>query len=386
LNSRDKGAATVVVVQPLIPDYRERFYRLLSQRLGSRLLLIAGTEDFAPALRHIDSVPGIRARNHYVLGRRLLWQSRVLRPAVRADIAVLVLNPRILTVWVVLVLRRLRGRRTVLWGHAWPRKGQESRTDRLRHLMRRLADTLVVYTETEARELRELMPGADVIPAPNALYSEDEMGLITPPRRPHDFVYVGRLVAAKKPGLLLEAFQLALPRLAGDVRLVFFGDGPLRAMLESKASQEGIQDRVVFAGHVSEIETLRRAYAWAIASVSPGYVGLSLIQSVGFGVPMLAARNEPHAPEIEAAVEGDNTYYFPSDSANALASALVSFADNRDYWLTRREEIATRTRLTYSVEAMVESFIMALRLDEQQPSDTGVRRDESFRSADIAPS
>lgn len=355
---------SVVVVQTIVPDYRERFYALLRDRLGSRLLLLAGGEDFAPALMPSESVEYVRVTNHFVFGRRFLWQSGALRPALRAEVAVLVLNPRIVTVWAILGLRRLRGRRTVLWGHAWPRQGRSSRSDVVRHLLRRLADTLVVYMDAEVRELRERMPKADVVAAPNALYLESEIAPAMPARA-RDFVCVGRLVPAKKVELLLEAFAIAVERLPADVRLVYVGDGPLRASLEARATDLGIRDRVVFLGHLGDIDDLRSAYAEAIASVSPGYVGLSLIQSIGFGVPMLAAREEPHAPEIAAAVEGESVRFFPSDSPHALASLLVAMAKERQSWLSRRAEISRFARETHSVENMVESFVSALRLRDE---------------------
>jgi len=91
--------------------------------------------------------------------------------------------------------------------------------------------------------------------------------------------------------------------------------------------------------------------------VSPGYVGLSLIQSLGFGVPMLIARDEPHAPEVEAAVEGENSFMFESDSVSALAELLVTMADDRASWLARRPALAESARRTYSIENMVRSFV-----------------------------
>ena len=68
--------------------------------------------------------------------------------------------------------------------------------------MRRLTDALVVYTETQARELRARMPGAEITATPNALYSVNEIGP-APGASPRTFVYVGRLVESKKPGLAL---------------------------------------------------------------------------------------------------------------------------------------------------------------------------------------
>ena len=76
-------------------------------------------------------------RNRYLLGRRLLWQAGCSRAVVAAEVAVLELNPRVLSSWAVLLARRTLRRPTVLWGHAFPRAGREARSDRVRGLMRR---------------------------------------------------------------------------------------------------------------------------------------------------------------------------------------------------------------------------------------------------------
>jgi glycosyltransferase involved in cell wall biosynthesis len=357
----------VVIVQGLIPDYRVGFYTSLRERLGDELVVVSGEDDFAVSIDHVASMSDVLVRNRFLLRRRLLWQSGAVTPAVRADVAVLLLNPRVLTMWVILLARRVLRRRTVLWGHAWPREGRESRTDRLRGTMRRLADTLIVYTDTEARELRAHMRDPDVVAAPNSLYSAAELDELMSAlgeesfhAPPSDFVCTGRLIEAKKPALLLEAFVVAEPDLPDDTRLVFIGDGPLREPLESRAEDAGLASRVRFLGHVNDARSLAAAYATAMVAVSPGYVGLSLIQSLGFGVPMLIARDEPHAPEVEAAVDLDAVSFFPSDSTQALAEALVAQAAARAEIRARRAELASLVRSRYTIDAMVEGFVAAL--------------------------
>jgi glycosyltransferase involved in cell wall biosynthesis len=383
--SANERPSTVVVVQTVVPDYRERFIALLQETLGARLRLYAGDADFAVSIETSAAIERLRVRNRFLFGRRLLWQTGTVRVAVGADVAVLVLNPRILSAWAALLLRRLRGRRTLLWGHAWPRQGRASRSDAVRGLMRKLGDTLVVYTEAQARELRERMPEADVVAAPNALYLQAEIAPAVPSAAPRDFVCVGRLVPAKKADLLLAAFALAVEQLPTDVRLVFVGDGPLRGSLETRAATLRMGDRVVFEGHRGTIAELRPLYGDAIASVSPGYVGLSLIQSIGFGVPMLVARDEPHSPEIAAAIEGENVRYFASDSPSELASLLVSVAEERAAWLARREQISRWTRANYSVEVMVAAIVSALRLPDVGPAVAPGQHDEAEPPAKLAP-
>ena len=369
MNPETVRRRSVVVVQTIIPDYRMPFVDELGDRLGDRLLLVSGDEDWTHDVRHSDGAPAFRIQNRYVAGRQLLWQSGVLRPAFEADVAVVSLNPRIVSNWIVIGARRLRRRRTLVWGHAWPRKGPGSRTDRVRDIMRRFADAVIVYTEREAKDLRARRPTQEVTAAPNALYRMNEM-VPADSVHPTDFLYVGRLNSSKKPGLLLEAFRLASPSMPDDVRLVFIGTGPLQNDLTERVVALGLESRVSLLGHVSDVGELRQAYSSAIASVSPGYVGLSLIQSLGNGVPMLIARDEPHAPEIEAIVEGENGWFFDSDSPEALASLLTAIAAQRTSWTSRRALIAEQARATYSVERMVDAFVAALRL-HVTPADEG---------------
>jgi glycosyltransferase involved in cell wall biosynthesis len=353
----------IVFVQTVVPHYRVRFFQALQAELGERLLLVSGDQDWTLDIAHAGEVPHDSAHNRFLLRRRLLWQSGVVRPALTAPVAVLNLNPRILSGWLVLLGRKARGRKTVLWGHVWPRAGRTSRTDRVRSVMRRLADVLVVYTESEARAARALSGSGRVVAAPNALYSAAELEPPAEPGLTTDFVCVGRLTEEKEPDALLDAFDRARSRLPADTRLVFVGDGPLRSSLERTTRERGLADRVLLAGHVSSPEELRRIYAPAIASVSPGTAGLSVIQSLGFGVPTIVARRARHGPELDAAVEGENAVFFDSASRDELAETLVSVAAQRDAWRSRRVAIATSIRDSYTIEAMVAAFVSAVEPD-----------------------
>ncbi len=353
-------ATGLVLARPAIGAYRQPVLEILSGLLDGHLTILAGDSDFEPTSRtSVDLGPALRlVRNRYLLGRRLLWQRDSWRSLVDAEVAVLELNPRILSSWAAIAVRRARGRPTVLWGHGFPRAGPQAPTDRLRRVMRRLADVVVVYTETERRDLQERQPGLVVLAAPNALYPAER---IAPApvngSRPDSFLFVGRLVENKKPRLLLEGFIRARPDLPAGTRLVFVGDGPLRGELERAAPDDG----VAFVGRVTGFEHLRDLYGRAIASVSPGAVGLAIVQSLGFGIPMALARNERHGPEVEAAQEGVNCSFFDSDSPTALAEALVHFASDRESWLARRRQIATDCARSYSADATAKGLFAAIQ-------------------------
>ena len=297
----------------------------------------------------------------YLAGRRLLWQSGIWRSALGADVTVIELNPRILSGWAILLVRRLRRRPTLVWGHAWPRGGKDKWTDTFRQTMRRLASGVVVYTHQQAEELRRRMPGTSVTAAPNALYStRDQLVAPRSPETAKDVLYVGRLIDVKKPRLLLDAFAAVVDRLPPEMDLVFVGEGPLRQPLEEAAAAAGIGGRVRFLGEVIEYDDLAEAYASAIVSACPGYAGLSITQGYWFGVPAIIARDDRHSPEIEAAVEGVNSIFVASDSVTSLGSALEDVAADRELWLARGEDIARACAGRYSLEAMVDAMVSAI--------------------------
>ena len=138
---------------------------------------------------------------------------------------------------------------------------------------------------------------------------------------------------------------------------MFVGDGPSRDAVQDRARASGLEDRVELAGHVADFHQLRVLYARALVSVAPGQVGLSLTQSLWFGVPALLPNDELHGPEIEAAEPGHNTAFFESDSPAALGRAILDFYAERDEWLARAPAIASACVERYSLEAMVDAIV-----------------------------
>ena len=354
-------APDVVLVQTALADYRQSVLEELIASCDGGFLALSGERYFDPSVEtRVDL--GDRHRvvdNRFLLRRRLLWQRSVLGVAVRGDVAVLELNPRILSTWAVLIGRRLFGKQSVLWGHAWSRSGRRPLSSLVRRLLWSLAGVVVMYTRAQAEEAASTGTGALVFAAPNALYRRSVIR--SGEDRPGGFLIVGRLVDDKKPRLALDGFLAALDGLVDeDRRLVFVGDGPLRQPLENAVAAAGAQRCVSFLGHVGNLAALRDAYDRTLASVSPGYVGLSIVQSISFGVPMVVAEHEPHSPEIEAARAGINCVYFRSDDVDALAEALVAVSDERGAWIARRPEIASACSNEYSVESMAGGLLSAI--------------------------
>ena len=356
----------VTVLQTCFPDYRLTVFEEIHRRFGKHFELATGGDYFTPDVKLCAEHKEWHTRvdNHFLFMRSLLWQHGAIRRGCDSDFVVMELNPRIRSSWVILISRRLAGAPTFLWGHARAREGVSSWTNIVRLMMMRLANGVVPYSHTQRSELARYLPAKPLFAAPNSLVPRSRCK-VSPTKGDQrtDILFVGRLNASKKARLLFDAFLLAAHHFGEDVRLVFVGDGDgdERAPFALAAQQSKCSARIVFRGHIHNEDFLDTIYATACCSVSPGYVGLSSIQSFAYGVPMLAADREPHSPEIEACREGFNCVYFAANNPVDLADKLCLQWADRVVWRARSEAISATIAQQHSVEVMVDGFSDPLR-------------------------
>jgi len=351
----------------VLPFYREECVRALIADPSLEVRLLAGYGHVDPTIRSgIDSSLYRRVHN-VVVARKILLQFGGWRSVFSARGSVVDLNPRSLTAWGLLLVRRAVGRRTLVWGHLHPRAGASSKTAFLRRAMRMLANGTILYGYDSVPIARTELPGGAIWVAPNSLYRAVDMRTPVSDRPYSSVLYVGRLVQEKKVDLLIRGFLASRMRESG-VKLVVVGEGSERSALEELASDLGAGSDVRFLGHISGVDDLKALYADAVCSVSPGYVGLSVTQSLGFGVPMVVSRDEPHAPEVELSRLG-GVEFFETDSPSALAAALDSMPVSGAG--CSRNALAAAVRKSYSAEAMAAGIVSALLNSPQNLGDDG---------------
>ena len=321
---RNSTRPRYVLYLAVVPFYRQHCIDALTELLGDNVQILTGADNIDPTVTTgIDPHQYTRVNNRFVLKRRILIQTGEWRTALAADTLILDLNPRNVSVWTLSTVRRLLHRRTLLWGHLHPRGGAQSRTSWLRRALRRLGNGTILYSYDEVPQAKNDLPAQDVWVAPNSLYRSAELEVSQRNNAARESIlYVGRLVDTKKVDLLLRGYaRSALDR--QGVTLSIVGAGAARPDLETLAERLGCTDSVTFAGKITDPAELREIYAGALCSVSPGYAGLSLTQSLGFGVPMIVADKEPHAPEIELA-RFDGVSFFAANDPDSLAASLIS--------------------------------------------------------------
>ena len=134
------------------------------------------------------------------------------------------------------------------------------------------------------------------------------------------------------------------------ITLDIVGDGVERASLERRVQRRGLSDAVTFHGEVQDDEILAELFSRAFACAVPGYVGLVVLHSFAYGVPVITPRGEPHAPEFHNLAHG----------RNALISDRRDFADALVEVCTHPERAAMLGRNAYAFYANKRTLDMML--------------------------
>lgn len=138
----------------------------------------------------------------------------------------------------------------------------------------------------------------------------------------HKIVFVGRLNADKRLDLLLSSLKYV----AQDVRVVIAGDGPDMERLEAIAS--GIDCDVTLLGGVYAQNEVADIYRGASLTVAPGRVGLTAVQSIGYGVPVVCCDAPEGQPaEWDAVIEGVTGGHFRTGDASNLGEVITHWLE-----------------------------------------------------------
>ena len=342
-----------LVVYCYFPHYRAGVIRELA-RTGSIDFHFAAdsrtNHKDIPAFASWDDLPYIPVAS-FRIGRlelQPLLPLRVLQWRRSFDVIIFLGNPNIATTWIGLGLCRLFGIRTLLWTHGWlsPDSGAKGF---LRDAFYRLADGLLLYG-ARAKELgvaRGFEPGRMFV-IWNSLDYETQrrwrLELEGADRAGARYELLGfygpallcsaRVTKRSAQWLILDAIDCLRQR-GIDVGLVLIGDGEDLCRVAQEAKERGIKHR--FFGAIYDESRIAEITMACDITVSPGKVGLTAMQSMAYGIPVISHGTMAlQMPESEAIAPGVTGDFFEYGNPDQLSTVI-------ERWLkllhVRREEI-----------------------------------------------
>lgn len=172
-------------------------------------------------------------------------------------------------------------------------------------------------------------------------------------------LFVGSLDKRKQNDVLIKAFCNVLPMIPKDIVLTFVGNGVEEGFLRTLTKERGLDTRIEFVGRINEPEKLQGYYKEAIIAVSFGQAGLSVLQSLGFGVPFITKINAISGGEKSNIKNGINGF-FSEDSQTSLENTLIKICNN----IELAREMGKNAYEYYSkyctMENMVQGFVDAI--------------------------
>lgn len=377
--------ARVVVTQHRLLHYRQAFFERLRAACAERgieLRLVHGQPSPTEALKKdVGQLPWadvMRNRFLRVRGVDLIWQPypRALRDA---DLVVLIQENRILSNYPWLLrLGVRRSQRIAYWGHG--RNLQSTAPQGLRERWKRWfvrrVDWWFAYTESTRAILRaDGFPAERITVLENAIDNDRfmaDLGAVTAGQlqvcrqrigasdgAPVG-LYCGSLYPDKRLDLLLAAADIVHAQ-HPDFRLVVVGDGPSRPVVTDAAiSRPWLQWVGVQRGQDKA--------AWFRAAtlyLSPGAVGLHVLDAFCAGVPMITTAGARHGPEISYLESGRNGFVV-GDDARVYAETVLALLDDPAR-LARVRAAADADACRYTLANMVQRFVDGIVACLQMP-------------------
>lgn len=208
--------------------------------------------------------------------------------------------------------------RTFCWG-VWLTQSKIANLVRLAAVRR--CEAALFYCWRHLEEVAELGVAVDrLFVAPNTVAVTANDHLASAELR-DSIIFVGSLTARKGLDRLLHVFAETAPSLPEWARLVIVGDGPERSKLETLVEDLGLGGRVEMPGCMNDPAELVPWYARALVSVSLSQAGLSVLQSMGHGVPFLTIRDSLSGGETLNITDGVNGFVV-DDNNKAISAAL----------------------------------------------------------------
>lgn len=140
------------------------------------------------------------------------------------------------------------------------------------------------------------------------------------------FLFVGALYKQKGLGELLEAYAIAYARKGDLPYLEIIGKGSERESLEKQAKDLGVIDKIRFEGPIYDEKILSEFFNKAKLCISPKQAGLTVLKSMGYGVPFVSRPDAITGGERNNIVDGYNGIFY--NSVEQLTNILLESTNN----------------------------------------------------------
>jgi len=359
----------VVIVQRTLKFYRIRFMELLKQKCDENnidLVLLYGKDDKL-TFNDAEIEWGIKINNYkiIILGKSFYYQP-VFKYLKNADLIIVEQATKFFINYYLWILNLLGVYKLAFWGHGknLNRENSFSVSELVKNIMTKRVSHFFAYNDFSKKIVEKIgLPASKITVVDNTIdiesilndieqYDVNEIARVKKElsiESENICIYVGGIYKEKRIPFLLESLKLVKKNVQ-DLEFIFIGDGPeTNLVLQAVKENDWIHYYGVKKGY-EKTELLLLSKLLLI----PCSVGLVIIDSFSYGVPIVATDSKDHGPEIyylKNGINGIMTENNLTDYTNAVIKLLEN-ENERKKLVEGCKESAGK----YTLQSMVERF------------------------------
>ncbi|TSA30459.1 MAG: glycosyltransferase [Verrucomicrobiaceae bacterium] len=187
-------------------------------------------------------------------------------------------------------------------------------------------------------------------------------------------IYTGLLYKAKRIDFLIESCRKVRAEML-DFELIIIGKGDDEEMIREAAR---VSPWIHFVGPKGELE---KVPYWSLSKLLllPGVVGLTMVDCLALGLPMVTTAVPGHGPEIDYFRDGEHGIMLKNwKSSDAYADIIVELLRNEDKRLAMARRCLADGAV-YSTEDMVGRFVDGVDAALSAPRYNGFLKDRAVK-------
>lgn len=238
---------------------------------------------------------------------------------------------------------------------------EDRKLDKIRFFLMNRADSIVFYTDYPIKRYVEdgKINESKLFVANNTVEIKNKIEI--PSVKKH-FLFVGTLYRAKKVFDLLDAYLIAFQKNKTLPPLLIVGDGEEKRNIEIWIAQNNLTDKIVLKGAIFDQNILREYYKDAIACISPGQAGLTVLNAMAYGTPFVTTENAITGGEIFNIDNNVNGIIY-KENIKTLAEIIIQLSTNtqkvKELSYNAQEYYFNNRTIQIMVRGLVEAIVFA---------------------------
>lgn len=365
----------IAIIQNIVPIYRKGFYDKILANKNYKITIFCN--DKIPFL-NVLSVHNLYSDNVNLINfysnnkyKILIQKLPFFNLKNQYDILIFDGNPRHLTQVIFATILRMLGKRVVISSSAHSRRNH-SVSIFIRQIWWKIFKYFMLYNEKDISILEEAGFKKKVLLSLNNGLDQEEINAIKSKWNQESLskwkgknkltnrivlLTVGRLNRGK-----YEIMLSVLPELVKEYPQILWciiGDGDGKMMIEEEICRYNLNNNVKLCGAIYDEEELAPWFLSSFIFVYPTAIGLSLLHSYGYGLPVITHNDSNiHGPEFSLFKEYETGLTYNNNSPDSLLNVLKNAIEN--------PQLVNKMRLNvlFIANEKYNTKIMAARFDE----------------------